>query len=134
MQVVDDAHRNRGTPMNRLGLLLGMMLAVGCTNETCFYTPTHVVLQPTTPDGGNSQAMGLLAISNGRSCGCCGGKAPTIIISYAWDLDGDGIVDRTGATLSEVDIPIPSAPLHVSVTVTDSEGTTATADVTIPGP
>jgi hypothetical protein len=93
---------------------------------TCFFSPTTVVLQRVSSDGGVS-TIGLYADANGRVCGCCGGRPQAKSVSYAWDLDGDGRIDQSGPVLSEVDVDIGTSTLLVtiSVTVTDSDGKSA---------
>jgi hypothetical protein len=105
------------------------MALSGCLHEEpCFVNPVHVSLAVVPQDASVSPLVRLSAIANGQSCGCCGGKAPTHIVLYAWDLNGDGQIDRSGSNLTEVDVTPPpggAAPTAITVTVTDSAGTLA---------
>jgi hypothetical protein len=108
--------------------------AAGCSDQACYYEPTSVAIVPGTTSGGDASAwIYLSAFASGRSCGCCGDKPPTAIVSYGWDTNGDGKIDLRGAMLTGVELPRPTAPLRVSVTVTDNEGTTATATILLGG-
>ena len=51
------------------------------------------------------------------------------IVSYAWDTDGDGIMDRSGPRIT---VSFPEVGDHsVSLTVTDDDGLTASASATV---
>jgi len=117
-----------------VGAILAGLLLSACDTESCYLSPTTVILRRLSVDGGTLPELGLAADAFGRTCGCCGGRAPARIVFYAWDLNGDGAIDQSGADLSQVDLPVPAMPITVSVTVSDTDGNTATDSIVIKGP
>lgn len=110
-------------------VLVAVLAVAGCQSEPCFYNATQVHLRADDQDGGAAMVT-LNASASGVSCGCCSGHTSQIV-EYAWDLDSDGIVDQEGVMLASVVVPRPSAPVVVTVTVTDSDGTKVSDSATI---
>lgn len=117
----------RTSLFSAFGLLVSLALA-GCPFEQCFDDPTQVDLDSDATTGFAPFEVGFEADARGRICGCCGGDPPRQIVDYAWDLDGDGEADVSGAAEDAATFTFDEPGEHtVTVTVTDDSGGTATS-------
>ncbi|MFZ5469760.1 MAG: PKD domain-containing protein [Myxococcota bacterium] len=125
------------TPSHRyMAWIAAAMFLVGCGSraETCQVEETAVYLLASPSRGKVPFQAALTTRANGFSCGCCGGKPPTSIVQYDWDTNGDRVSDESGSSLSSTTVTVSSVgSRQVTVTVTDSDGTSASNVVTLVG-
>jgi PKD repeat protein len=114
----------------RIAIALALVLGVaGCDrDETCVWHDLSVSLGASVEQGTTPLTVDFTAHGEGFYCGCCGGKSPTQIRQFRWDLDGDGAIDRSGADLTKLSRIFDRVGVYtVRVTVVDSDGHEASA-------
>lgn len=115
--------------------LMIFLLFSGCgevETEPCYWQDVSVLIVPSTLSGKAPQTVHFNAYAKGFSCGCCGGKEPTQIVEYRWDLDNDGINDMEGSNLTLVEVTFEDPGVYkISVCVIDTIGYEATDSVNI---
>lgn len=102
------------------------------TAEGCMWQDLDVWIHAAETEGPSPLTVSLTAHGQGFACGCCGGRDSTEIISYMWDLDGDGTSDEEGPDLTEMDYTFEELGDHtVYVKVIDTAGDNAQGQITL---
>ena len=124
--------------------------ALGLVNHTYADGPltATIVVTATDEDGTHQVAAKTVTVNNVAPIASAGGPytvveggvltlnaggsdVPDDLLTYAWDLDGDGSFETTGQTVAFTPTIDGPATTAVTVQVSDDEGTAATATATL---
>ncbi|MBX0288542.1 PKD domain-containing protein [Halomicroarcula sp. F28] len=98
--------------------------------ETSIAAPTPVIEAPSTVDAGTSVTLDA-SESTDKQVESDGDIVSGNITSYEWDLDGDGVTDQTGATVTTTFDTGGDYTINLTLADNDSNSVTATLNLSV---